>query len=336
MDMTASTMQQGYVQPRPRRKALSRDRKKNCRSTPGRREKARFAIFMSEFIGIHANGNRLPGTRGRMSPLKGILRASCRVAASGLLWMCAVAGARAEMLHVTYSVSLVGLPIGVANLDANLTQSSYTIDARAKITGLAYLFSRARGASSGQGAIVDNRIVPATFATIATNAVMTRTIRMSLSANAVTGVDISPPFDDKPDRVPLTDHDKQGVVDPVGAVVVPVPARGPLVGPASCDRKIPVFDGYTRFDVDLTYVGQRDVSAKGYKGPVAVCAIRYVPIAGHRRDRPSTKFMAENKDLEVWLAPVASAHVLLPFRVSARTMMGTAVIEASEFNLAAE
>jgi hypothetical protein len=159
---------------------------------------------------------------------------------------------------------------------------------------------------------------------------------MSLSANAVTGVDITPPFDDKPDRVPLTDHDKQGVVDPVGAVVVPVPAKGPLVGPASCDRKIAVFDGYTRFDVDLTYVGQRDVSAKGYKGPVAVCAVRYVPIAGHRRDRPATKFMADNKDLEVWLAPIASAHVLLPFRVSARTMMGMTVIEASEFRLAAE
>jgi hypothetical protein len=90
---------------------------------------------------------------------------------------------------------------------------------------------------------------------------------MSLSANTITGIDISPPFDDKPDRVPLTERDKQGVVDPVGAVIVPVSAKGPLVGPASCDRKIPVFDGYTRFDVDLTYVGQRDVSAKGYKGP---------------------------------------------------------------------
>ena len=259
-----------------------------------------------------------------------------RVAVGAIVWSCMLAGARAEMLHVTYSVSLVGLPIGIANLDANLTQFSYAIDAHAKITGLAYLFSRARGASSGQGAIIESRVVPATFATIASNAIMTRTIRMSLSANAVTGVDIAPPFDEKPDRVPLTERDKQGVVDPIGAVVVPVPANGPLVGPASCDRKIPVFDGYTRFDVDLTYVGQREVSAKGYQGPVAVCAIRYVPIAGHRRDRPSTKFMADNKDLEVWLAPVASAHVLLPFRVSARTMMGTAVIEASEFSLASE
>jgi hypothetical protein len=202
-----------------------------------------------------------------MSAPRWIFRASGRLAVGAMLWLFALAGAHAETIHVTYSVSLVGLPIGIANLEANLTQSTYTIDAHAKISGLAYLFSRARGASTGRGAIIENRVVPATFATIASNASMTRTIRMSLSANAVTGVDITPPFDDKPDRVPLTEHDKQGVVDPVGAVVVPVPAKGPLVGPASCDRKIPVFDGYTRFDIDLTYVGQRDVSAKGYKGP---------------------------------------------------------------------
>jgi hypothetical protein len=271
-----------------------------------------------------------------MSTPRWILGFSRRVAVGALLWSIALAGARAETLHATYNVSLIGLTIGVANLDAKLTPSSYAIDAHAKITGLAYMFSRARGASSGQGAIVDSRVVPAAFATIASNATMTRTIRMSLSANAVTGVDIAPPFDDKPDRVPLTEKDTHGVVDPVGAVVVPGPAKGPLIGPASCDRKIPVFDGYTRFDVDLTYVGQRDVTAKGYKGPVAVCAVRYVPIAGHRRDRPSTKFMADNKDLEVWLAPVPSARVLLPFRVSARTMMGVTVIEASEFSVAGE
>ncbi len=152
----------------------------------------------------------------------------------------------------------------------------------------------------------------------------------------MTGVDITPPFDDKPDRVPLTEHDKQGVVDPVGAVVVPVPAKGPLDRPGLVRSQDP---GVRRLHAlrrrsDLRRRAQR--LGQGLQGPVAVCAVRYVPIAGHRRDRPSTKFMADNKDLEVWLAPVASAHVLLPFRVSARTMMGTAVIEASEFSLAAE
>jgi hypothetical protein len=32
--------------------------------------------------------------------------------------------------------------------------------------------------------------------------------------------------------------------------------------------------------------------------------------------------MAENKDLEVWLAPIARDRLLIPFRVSARTMIG--------------
>ena len=43
--------------------------------------------------------------------------------------------------------------------------------------------------------------------------------------------------------------------------------------------------------------------------------------------------MADNKDLEVWLAPIESDRVLIPFRVSARTMIGTTVVEASEFRL---
>jgi hypothetical protein len=43
--------------------------------------------------------------------------------------------------------------------------------------------------------------------------------------------------------------------------------------------------------------------------------------------------MADNKDLEVWLAPIASDHILFPFRVSVRTMVGTAVVEAQEFRI---
>ncbi len=243
------------------------------------------------------------------------------------------AGARADVLHATYRVSLIGLPIGAVNLDADLTPTSYSIQGDAKLTGLARLFGNARGASTGKGAIVEGRVSPATFATIAADSHTTRTIRMALAGNAVTDVDISPPFDEKPDRVPLGPGDEKGVVDPVGAVIIPAPPSGPILSPAACDRKVPIFDGYTRFDINLTYVGERRVATKGYEGPVVVCAARYVPISGHRRDRPATKFMADNKDLEVWLAPVEHDHVLIPFRVSVRTMIGTTVVEASEFRI---
>ena len=257
-----------------------------------------------------------------------------RWAAAGMTTALAwIAGAHADFLHATYRVSLVGLPIGSVNLNADLTPTSYAIAGDAKLTGLAKLFTNAHGASSGRGAIVQGHVSPATFATIASDSHMTRTIRMAFAGNTVVGIDISPPFQDKPDRVPLGPGDKRGVVDPVGAVILPAPASGPILSPAACNRTVQIFDGYTRFDVTLSYVGERTVSAKGYQGPVAVCAARYVPISGHSRDRPATKFMADNKDLEVWLAPIVSDHVLIPFRVSVRTMIGTTVVEASEFRL---
>ncbi len=245
----------------------------------------------------------------------------------------AAPSAEADNLHVAYRVSLVGLPIGSANLYANLSPSSYAIRADAKLTGLARLFANARGASAGDGAIVEGHVSPATFATIAASSQMTRTIRMALAGNAVTGVDIAPPFDEKPDRIPLGPHDEQNIVDPVGAAVVPAPRSGAMDPTEACDRKIPIFDGYTRFDIDLTYVGERSAKAKGYDGPVAVCAARYVPISGHSANRPATKFMAENKDIEVWLAPIESDRVWMPFRVSVRTMIGTTVVEAQEFSV---
>ncbi len=256
------------------------------------------------------------------------------IAAVGLALFAGTLGAaRADSLRAVYGISLIGLPIGVASVAANITPSTYQIDARARLSGLASLVSNSRGASTGKGAIVGGQVVPATFATTASNANMTRTVRMSLADNAVTGVDIAPPFDDKPDRVPLSAKDQQGIVDPVGAFVLPETTSGDPTSPAACNRTVPVFDGYTRFDVTLAYVGQRHVTAKGYSGPVAICSARYVPIAGHRRDRPATKFMAENRDIEVWLAPVGNLKVLMPFRVSVRTMIGTAVAEATEFSV---
>ena len=115
----------------------------------------------------------------------------------------------------------------------------------------------------------------------------------------------------------------------MGAVVILAPTSGPILSPAACNRKIPIFDGYTRFDINLTYVGERTGQGEGLRGSRrrVRCALRADLRA--QREPACDQFMADNKDLEVWLAPIPSEHVLVPFRVSARTMVGTTVIEAS-------
>ena len=43
--------------------------------------------------------------------------------------------------------------------------------------------------------------------------------------------------------------------------------------------------------------------------------------------------MAENKDIEAWLAPIERAHVVVPFHVALMTLAGAAVIDAVEFSV---
>jgi len=38
--------------------------------------------------------------------------------------------------------------------------------------------------------------------------------------------------------------------------------------------------------------------------------------------------MADNRDMETWLVPVAGSRVLIPYRIAVKTMIGTTIIEA--------
>ena len=245
--------------------------------------------------------------------------------------------ARADTFHSTYSISIIGIPVGVAEITAAFSGDRYSIEAHAKITGVASLVTSWRSSLTGAGEISGARVSPASFALTESNSSMTRTIRMALSGNTVTGVDIAPPFDPpKGDMAPLSPKDKQGVIDPIGAALLPVPASAAPTSPAACDRTLPIFDGATRFDLALSYVGERKVKTKGYVGPVAVCAIRFAPVAGYRRDGPQIKFWIENKDMAIWLVPVLGQNLVAPYRISIRTPYGGLVIEATEFTVEAK
>ena len=243
--------------------------------------------------------------------------------------------AQAEALHARYGVTLLGLPLGKASLDGEVAGQTYKISINARLTGIASVVSNSKGAAVASGAFLRGLIVPSAYANTSANATQTRTVRVAMSGGSVKGVDISPPIDPSPERVPLTDAHTRNIVDPLSAMIMPVPGTEPIMGPAACNRTIPVYDGFTRFDVTLTYIGQRQVKAKGYVGPVSVCAVRYTPIAGHRNRKP-VQFMAQNKDIEVWLAPVGANRVLVPFRISMATMIGHLNIEADEFSAAAK
>ena len=251
--------------------------------------------------------------------------------ALGLVALALPGAARAEGFQARYSVKLIGLSLGYATLSGSVEPGAYQIDATAKLTGVAALVSSSKGAAAASGLLVQGRVAPNAYATTSANATMTRTVRIAMAQGNVKASEIAPPFDELPGRVPLTDAHKQKIIDPLSALIMPVAEGGAVIGPASCPKSLPVYDGWARFNINLTYVGTRQIKVKGYEGPVAVCSARYMAVAGHRPDRPATKFMENNKEMEVWLAPLGESRITLPLRISVATMVGTTVIEATEF-----
>lgn len=265
------------------------------------------------------------------------ITARCGLPARLLLALAATcamtSAALADALEVKYDISLIGLPLGQATMTGDVDPARYSVTIQAKLTGLAGMVTGGRGAGTGVGTVRNARLLPATFAVTSAAGEDQRTVRMSLPGGSVKSVEIIPPIEDKPDRVPVSESHKRGVLDPIGAMLMPLPAGISPTSPAACERTLPVFDGAARFDIKLSFAGVRSIDKDGYRGDVVVCKARYVPIAGHRTERKATKFMTDNKDMEVWLAPLGRSGLLAPYRISIRTMIGTTVLQASRFSV---
>lgn len=241
--------------------------------------------------------------------------------------------AHAQTLKVNYDLSLAGLSIGKVDLSSTFTGPKYELQGNVKMTGLVRLFTGGKGFANASGTIAGAQLQPRDFAVTSKSSKEQRTIRMGLASGNVKDLEINPPVEPKSDRVPVKDADKKGVIDPLSALIMPAVASKSLTDEANCNRTLPVFDGATRQDVILTYGETKNVELPGYSGPVLVCNARWVPIAGHRTERPATKFMQDNTDMNVWLAPVEGQRVLFPIRVSVRTMVGMGELEAASWSV---
>jgi len=105
----------------------------------------------------------------------------------------------------------------------------------------------------------------------------------------------------------------------------------PLV-PQACQRTTPIFDGRMRYNLQFAYKRMEQVKTeKGYEGPVVVCSVYFIPVAGYIPHRSTIKYLASQRDMEVWLAPIGSTRVLVPYRISMPTPIGMGVMQATQF-----
>ena len=235
-------------------------------------------------------------------------------------------------LVVRYGLTLAGLPIGTATVTFHVTDhGTYSIAAAAKVGGVMSLISDGRGSANASGHLGSDRPQPSAYALNSMSGKKPQTVQLALANGAVTATDIEPPPAPRGDRIPVRAADKRGVIDPLSALLVPVAGDANALTASACRRTLPVFDGAQRFDIPLSYSRTEHVRGNGYDGAVIVCSARYVPIAGHRPEREQTKFMAANRDLEFWLAPINGTHVLAPWRIVVGTQIGRLTIDTIRY-----
>jgi hypothetical protein len=254
-----------------------------------------------------------------------LLAAALIVAAQG--------AARADgRLEARYVATLAGLPVGSGTWIIDIGEGRYLAAASGSTAGLLRIFTGGQGTSAARGTLLGGHPIVSTYSsTISTNDKSTA-VRLVIDAGTVKDAKLDPPIDRDPERIPLTPAHEKGVVDPMTASLLRTPGEGNPVSSEACHRKLSIFDGRLRYDVTLEFKRIVPVkAARGYEGPAVVCAMYFSPVAGFIPSRTAIKYLAKQRDMELWLAPIAGTRVLVPFRAEVPTPIGTAVLKATQF-----
>lgn len=240
-------------------------------------------------------------------------------------------------LQAEFVATVAGVQVGHGNWFVDISGNTYTAMANGSTAGLMKAFSSAHGTGSAQGIIADGHPVPTRYAATITDSSHVDDVRIALANGNVTAYTVLPPLSPLPGRIPVSQADRRGVVDPMTSTIMRVDGSGDPVSPAACQHTVSVFDGRMRFDLGGAFKRMETVRAqKGYAGPAVVCALYFRPISGYVPDRSAIRYLTALRDAEVWLAPIAGTRMLVPFRFSIPTPLGLGVLQARQFISVAE
>jgi hypothetical protein len=235
-------------------------------------------------------------------------------------------------LEARYAATLAGIPIGGGNWAIEIIDSQYSATLNGSTSGLLRAFTGGKGDATVRGTLNGGQLPSSIYAADISGRKKIDTIRITINNGNVKDFRVDPPLDNDPERVPITDASQRGVLDPLTASLVRMPGKGDLLVPEACQRTQEIFDGRLRYDLQFAFKRMDKVkSTKGYVGPVVVCSVHFSAVAGFVPSRAAIKYLSKQRDMEVWLAPIAGTRVLVPYRAQGPTPIGQAVLEASEF-----
>jgi hypothetical protein len=232
-----------------------------------------------------------------------------------------------------YTLSLAGLAIGEGDWSVEIGKDRYSTQSNGRFFGAWRVILGSDIAASARGAAVQGRLAPTSYAANFSWDDEVEDVQMAFRDGGVAEFATKPPPPPPPGRIAVTAAHLRGALDPLTAGLLPVPGGGDMLLPAACQRTLPIFDGSHRFDMALSFKRRDNVSTEaGYRGPALVCAMTYRPVAGYTPGAFRVGYLKANHDMEMWFAPIAGTRLLAVVRISIPTMLGTAVLQATQFD----
>lgn len=234
-------------------------------------------------------------------------------------------------LEAGYTISMARIPVGKGTWTVDIGAEQYITSANGNASGILSVLVTGEGLISVRGLLKDGRLVPTSFASRLVQEDEIAELRMTLDGGNVTEV-VAQMLPSDRDRLPVNETHRQGVLDPLTALLIPVSGNGNVLSAEACQHTLPIFDGRRRYNLALAFKRMDKAKAdKGYQGAVVVCSMAFQPVAGHRAGSLLVKYLAQGREMEIWLAPIAGTRVLAPFRLSVENLIGDLVMQASRF-----
>lgn len=225
-----------------------------------------------------------------------------------------------------FSVKFGAVEVGIAKFRIDFDDKSYSLKGSGNTTGLVEWLAPTTGQFISQGSLTGDRILPKSqLVSVKENKKNEESVKLSFSGNRVSDIEIKANKKRNrvaPKYVPVQPDHLAAVIDPVSALIVPTSGEVAKDGRKVCNQKFPVFDGETRYDIQLKYKSVKKIATEGYSGHAYICQMRYIPIAGHRKNHRNVEEMAKNKNMEIWLAPMEGVSVFSPIKIVIGTKYG--------------
>lgn len=245
---------------------------------------------------------------------------SLAASAALMLGFIAPAAAQQDGRIASYVVSVGGINVANVSIRLSTEGTAYQLDLTADVSGLAQVVAQGAGVVNSGGTLTPTGLQSNRFFLETRTQSERFTLETNYAGASATSSSVTPPLEYNPDRVPVTAGHRSGVNDPLAAFML----RGQALDASLCQRTLRIYTGIERFDMAMAFAEIQNATSTrtAYQGPVVLCAMRYVPIAGHFESSAITNYLRDSDRMLTWFMPLAGTDFFIPYRVLMGTSFG--------------